>query len=313
MSASKPLNNDKRKLIIYTILGVLCFLAVLYLSFSNSMMGLSGVLTVILINIIIVLGLNLIIGVAGQLSLGHAAFVSIGAYTSAILMMKVNIPFGISIIIAAMVAGIVGGLFGLSVIRLRGDYFAIATLGFCEIVRVLIANMTVTIHGETKLLSVNLVEIPGGTSLLLVFILVVASIIFMYRLEQSKFGLALRSIREDEIAAQMMGVNISKYRVLAFAIGSAFAGLGGALHASNINSILPSDFGFIESIGFLSMLVLGGMGSIVGVIAGTTVLAAIPEVLREASSYRMIIYGTVLIFMMVFRPKGLFGNIKVNV
>ena len=135
----------------------------------------------------------------------------------------------------------------------------------------------------------------------------------MIALERSKFGLALRSIREDEVASQMMGIDIARHKILSFAIGSAFAGLGGALYASYMTVISPGDFGFMRSIEMLCMLVLGGMGSIVGVIAGTTVLTAIPELLRFAQEYRMIMYGIVLIFMMVFRPRGLFGSIRVNV
>lgn len=265
------------------------------------------------INIIIVLGLNLITGVTGQLSLGHAAFVSIGAYSSSILMMSLGVPFGVALIAAFIIAGLVGGLFGIPILRLHGDYFAIATLGFCEVVRVIMMNMKATINGESQRLSLSLSNIPQHISIPLVLILVVLSVLFMIRLEKSKFGLALRSIREDEIASQMMGINIARHKVLSFAIGSAFAGLGGALLASYITAISPNDFGFTRSIELLCMLVLGGMGSIVGVIAGTTILTAIPEVLRFASEYRMIMYGVVLIIMMVFRPKGLFGNIRVNV
>lgn len=143
--------------------------------------------------------------------------------------------------------------------------------------------------------------------------LVVLATLFMIALERSKFGLALRSIREDEVASQMMGIDIARHKILSFAIGSAFAGLGGALYASYMTVISPGDFGFMRSIEMLCMLVLGGMGSIVGVIAGTTVLTAIPELLRFAQEYRMIMYGIVLIFMMVFRPRGLFGSIRVNV
>ncbi len=265
------------------------------------------------INIIIVLGLNLITGVTGQLSLGHAAFVSIGAYSSSILMMSLGVPFGVALIAAFIIAGLVGGLFGIPILRLHGDYFAIATLGFCEVVRVIMMNMKATINGESQRLSLSLSNIPQHISIPLVLILVVFAVLFMIRLEKSKFGLALRSIREDEIASQMMGINIARHKVLSFAIGSAFAGLGGALLASYITAISPNDFGFTRSIELLCMLVLGGMGSIVGVIAGTTILTAIPEVLRFASEYRMIMYGVVLIIMMVFRPKGLFGNIRVNV
>ena len=265
------------------------------------------------INIIIVLGLNLITGVTGQLSLGHAAFVSIGAYSSSILMMSLGVPFGVALIAAFIIAGLVGGLFGIPILHLHGDYFAIATLGFCEVVRVIMMNMKATINGESQRLSLSLSNIPQHISIPLILILVVLAVLFMIRLEKSKFGLALRSIREDEIASQMMGINIARHKVLSFAIGSAFAGLGGALLASYITAISPNDFGFTRSIELLCMLVLGGMGSIVGVIAGTTILTAIPEVLRFASEYRMIMYGVVLIIMMVFRPKGLFGNIRVNV
>lgn len=265
------------------------------------------------INIITVLGLNLITGVTGQLSLGHSAFISIGAYTSAILMMSLGVPFFAAVILATVMAGVIGGVFGIPILRLRGDYLAIATLGFCEVVKVVIMNMKVTIDGSLRPLSLSLSSIPKHTSLVLVLVLVVIAIIFMVRLERSKFGLALRSIREDEVASQMMGINIARHKVLAFAIGSAFAGLGGALFASYITAISPNDFGFTRSIEVLCMLVLGGMGSIVGVVAGTTILTAIPEVLRFAAEYRMIMYGVVLIIMMVFRPKGLFGNIRVNV
>lgn len=265
------------------------------------------------INIITVLGLNLITGVTGQLSLGHSAFISIGAYTSAILMMSLGVPFFAAVILATVMAGLIGGVFGIPILRLRGDYLAIATLGFCEVVKVVIMNMKVTIDGSLRPLSLSLSSIPKHASLVLVLVLVVIAIIFMVRLERSKFGLALRSIREDEVASQMMGINIARHKVLAFAIGSAFAGLGGALFASYITAISPNDFGFTRSIEVLCMLVLGGMGSIVGVVAGTTILTAIPEVLRFAAEYRMIMYGVVLIIMMVFRPKGLFGNIRVNV
>ncbi|HIZ88318.1 MAG: branched-chain amino acid ABC transporter permease [Mucispirillum sp.] len=265
------------------------------------------------INIITVLGLNLITGVTGQLSLGHSAFFSIGAYTSALLMLMLGIPFWAALILAALMAGLIGGLFSVPILRLRGDYLAIATLGFCEIVRVVLINLKVDINGRTKFLSTSLSDIPRETTLILVLVLVVLAVLFMAAVERSKFGLALRSIREDEVASQMMGINIASHKILSFAIGSAFAGLGGALYASYITVISPGDFGFMRSIEMLCMLVLGGMGSIVGVIAGTVVLTSIPEILREIQDYRMIMYGIVLILMMVFRPRGLFGKIRVNV
>lgn len=270
------------------------------------------ILLVICINIIAVLGLNLITGVTGQLSLGHSAFMSIGAYTSSLLMLTAGIPFPVTIVLATLMAGVIGGVFGIPILRLRGDYLAIATLGFCEIVKVFIINMKVKIHGSEKMLSTSLGDIPMVKSLLLVGILAGLSILFMYLLERSKFGLALRSIREDELASQMMGINVSSHKIFSFAIGSAFAGLAGALYASYMGVISPNDFGFMRSIELLCMLVLGGMGSILGVVVGTSVLTAAPEFLRFLSEYRMVMYGIVLIFMMVFRPRGLFGKIKVN-
>lgn len=265
------------------------------------------IVTITCINIIIVSGLNLITGVTGQLSLGHSAFMSIGAYASALLMMKAGFPFWLSLISATMLAAFMGALLGLPILRLRGDYLAIATLGFCEIVRVFFLNLPVA----GKALGVN--SIPYETTMLLTLVLAALGLLFMRNLERSRFGLALRSIREDEIASEMMGINIARYKVLAFSIGSAFAGLGGALYAHQITFISPNDFGFMKSIEFVCMLVLGGMGSLLGVVAGTLALTAIPEILRFASEYRLVTYGVVLIFMMVFRPQGLFGKIRVNI
>ena len=208
------------------------------------------IITIICINIIIVLGLNLITGVTGMLSLGHSAFMSIGAYASAILMMKAGFPFALSVIFATGISALAGALLGLPILRLRGDYLAIATLGFCEIVRVIFLNLPIA----GRALGIH--SIPYVTSAPVAFILAVLGVIFMRNLERSKFGLALRSIREDEIAAEMMGINIARYKVMAFTIGSAFAGLGGALYAHQITFISPNDFGFMKSIELLCMLVL---------------------------------------------------------
>lgn len=265
------------------------------------------IITVTSINIIIVSGLNLITGVTGQLSLGHSAFMSIGAYSSALLMMKAGLPFELALVAATLIAAFMGALLGLPILRMRGDYLAIATLGFCEITRVFFLNFPLA----GKALGIN--SIPYKTTTILTVVLAALGLLFMRNLERSRFGLALRSIREDEIASEMMGINIARYKVLAFAIGSAFAGLGGALYAHQITFISPNDFGFMKSIELVCMLVLGGMGSLLGVVAGTLALTAIPEILRFASEYRLVMYGVVLIFMMVFRPQGLFGKIRVNI
>lgn len=260
------------------------------------------------INVIMVLGLNLITGVTGQLSLGHAAFMSIGAYVSAIVSVNLGLPFGVAILSGMLFAGISGALFGIPILRLRGDYLAIATLGFGEIVRVILQN-TSYVNG-----ALGIYGIPYFEGMALLVIIVVAfGIWFMHRFEHCRHGLVIRSIREDEIASEMMGVNIGRYKVLSFGVGSAFAGLGGTLHAHFLTQIQPQDFGFMKSIEQLCMVVLGGMGSIFGAVVGAITLSVLPELLREFDKYRMLTYGIVLILFMIFRPQGLFGKIKVNV
>lgn len=264
------------------------------------------IITICCINIIIVLGLNFITGVTGQLSLGHAAFCSIGAYSAAILVINTGAPFAAAILFGGITAALAGILLGIPILRLRGDYLAIATLGFCEIIRVIFLNLKAT-RGA---LGIN--GIPPYTTITIAFILAIVAVIIMYNLEHSKIGLAMRSIREDEIASEMMGINISKYKLMAFAIGSALAGVGGVLYAFQITIITPGDFGFTRSVEYLCMLVLGGMGSIVGVIAGVIILVVVPQVLYFAPEYRMVMYGAVLVMIMVFRPQGLFGKLRVN-
>ncbi|MCA1980392.1 MAG: branched-chain amino acid ABC transporter permease [Calditerrivibrio sp.] len=259
------------------------------------------------INIIMVLGLNLITGVTGQLSLGHAAFMSIGAYSSAILSTSLGAPFIVSLVTGTLTGAIFGAILGIPILRLRGDYLAISTLGFGEIIRVILLN-TDLVGG-----ALGIYNIPDSTNIYIVFIAVAFAIFFMYRLEKSRHGMAIKSIREDEIASEMMGINIARYKIISFTIGSGFAALGGTLYAHFMTYINPVDFGFMKSIEQLCMLVLGGMGSIFGAVAGTIVLSTIPEFLRFASEYRMLTYGIVLILMMIFRPQGLFGKIKVNV
>jgi branched-chain amino acid transport system permease protein len=266
------------------------------------------IITICSINIIIVAGLNLVTGVTGQLSLGHAGFVSVGAYAGTILMMKAGIPFLFSLFGAALAAALAGLCLGLPILRLRGDYLAIATLGFCEIVRVIFLYSKGLTNG-----AVGISGIPRHTNFTVTLIIAAITLVFMYNLENSRFGLALRSIREDELASEMMGINIIKYKILAFAIGSAFAGVGGALYAGYMTIITPADFGFMKSIEQLCMLVLGGMGSLLGVVVGVVILTAVPELLRFASEYRMVMYGLVLVMIMAYRPQGLFGKIKMNI
>ncbi|WP_082789109.1 branched-chain amino acid ABC transporter permease [Desulfolucanica intricata] len=264
------------------------------------------VLTLLGIYIIAALGLNLITGVTGQLSFGHAAFFSIGAYISAIISLNLALPFIFSLIIGGMTAALIAILLGFPTLRLTGDYLGIATLGFGEIVRVIFTNMKIT-GGAT-----GLAGIPRETSILIVYFIVIVTVWGMHRIQDSRFGRALVAIREDEIAAESMGINSLWYKIQAFAVGSFCAGVAGALYAHLLQYLNPSDFGFSRSFEFLTFVVLGGLGSIPGTILGTTILTLAPEFLRIVADYRMLIYGALMVLMMIFRPNGLLGGVSLR-
>jgi branched-chain amino acid transport system permease protein len=261
------------------------------------------------IGIILALGLNIIVGLTGQLSLGHAAFMSIGAFSGALLTIKTGAPFYLTILISGLITAAVAAAIGWPILRLTGDYLAICTLGFAEIVKVAFLNLEVT----NKALGLT-VPSPHTTlsmplTVLIVVILVVIASLFI---ENSRFGRALKAIRDDEIAAESMGINIARYKVQSFAVSAFMAGIGGCLYAHFLGYINPSDFGFLKSIDMLSMIVLGGLGSVPGALFGASLLSAAPEFLRFMSQYRMLVYGALLVFLMVFRPNGLLGGIDVT-
>lgn len=259
------------------------------------------------IAVILALGLNLITGVTGQLSLGHAAFMSIGAFASAIITLYFHLPFSINLMLAGLASALVGAVIGFPILRLTGDYLAIATLGFAEIVKVIFLNLDIT----NKALGLS-VPAPDTDFPLafFVFCLALLSIILMFFIQNSRFGRALTAIREDEIAAEAMGINATRYKLQAFAVGSFLAGVGGGLYAHVIAYINPSDFGFLKSVDILNMVVLGGLGSIPGAVLGAAILTTIPEFLRFMQQYRMLVYGALLVFLMVFRPNGLLGGVN---
>ena len=260
----------------------------------------------ICINLIMALGLNLITGVTGQLTLGHAAFMSIGAYASAIATVNYDLPFLLGVFIGGLVAGIVGIIIGFPTLRLTGDYLAIATLGFAEIVRVQFTNMKIT-NG-----AIGFLGIEGATTFPIVMTIAVIVICAMVWLENSRNGRAMLAIREDEVASSAVGINTTLYKIQAFAIGAFCAGVGGALFAHTTTFIQPTDFGFLKSIDILSIVVLGGLGSIPGTIIGAIVLTAAPEILRPLSNYRMMVYGVLLVVIMIFRPYGLMGGVNLR-
>ncbi len=257
------------------------------------------------ISIILALSLNLVTGYTGQLSLGHAAFMSIGAFTAGIFMVNGGLHFLPALLLGALMAGFFGLLIGMPTLRLRGDYLAIATLGFGEIIRVVFLDLEIT--GGTMGLR-GIPRLPQEIILLVMIGGVLVCLISMYRLTSSRVGRALIAIREDEIAAEAMGVNTTRYKVVAFAVSALFAGLAGGLYAIFYRYINPASFGFLRSIEILCMVVLGGMGNHLGAVVGASALTIIPEMLRAASEYRQIFYGILLVVMMIVRPQGLISG-----
>jgi len=257
------------------------------------------------INIILALGLNLITGVTGQLSMGHAGFMSLGAYTSAILSVHYGTPFFLAIIAGALLAALFGFLIGIPTLRLDGDYLAMVTIGFAEIIRVFFLNF---VPGGK---AVGLSGIPQETTFTTVWIIVIVVIILNAKLFNSRVGRSLYAIRENEIAAESCGINTTRMKVLAFTVGSLLGGLGGGLYAHYMYYINPQDFGFMKSIEILNMVVLGGMGSIPGTIIGVIILTLAPEVLRVVAEYRLLVYGALLVILMIFRPNGLLGDVRI--
>jgi len=263
----------------------------------------------ICINIILAVSLNLVTGFTGQFSLGHAGFMSIGAYAGALINMEMNSTAGFLIGVAAgaAAAALVGILIGMPTLRLKGDYLAIATLGMAEIIRVIFLNMDDITNGAA-----GLNGIPRFTNWLWLFVFTVLTLVIINNFVKSSQGRACISIREDEIAAESMGINTTKYKVTAFAIGAFFAGIGGALYSSYFYFISPTIFGFQKSIDILVIVVFGGMGSITGSVIAAMLLAVITTMLQSYSELRMIIYAVLLIAIMLFRPQGLLGNKEVT-
>jgi branched-chain amino acid transport system permease protein len=277
------------------------------------------------INVILAVSLNLINGFTGQFSIGHAGFMAIGAYGSAMFTLLVGqrwvatldgmgIPAGLAqgaallaaLLLGGALASIAGYLVGLPSLRLRGDYLAIVTLGFGEIIRVLILNVD-AIGGAR-----GLPGIPGWVSFFWVGAGVLSVILVSRHLAHSTHGRALFAIRDDEVAAEALGVNTTAYKVLAFVIGAFFAGVAGGLFAHYLSYLNPNSFTFIKSIEVIAMVVLGGMGSISGATMAAVILTLLPEVLRPVKDYRMVIYSLMLIVLMITRPQGLLGNREID-
>jgi branched-chain amino acid transport system permease protein len=256
------------------------------------------------INIILAVSLHLIIGITGQFSIGHAGFFAVGAYASAIMTMKLQMPFALALLVGGIAAA-VAGLIGIPSLRLKGDYLAIATLGFGEIVRISLLNIEY-VGGASGMTVTHLTTWPWVFACLLITIIVIANF------TNSTHGRACISIREDEIAADSMGINTTYYKVVAFVIGSFFAGIAGGLYAHHFYIIQPTNFGFLKSFDILIFVVLGGLGSMSGAVIAAILLTIVSTFLQDYPETRMIIYSIILILVMLYRPKGLLGTKEVT-
>lgn len=276
----------------------------------------------VLIYICLGLGLNVVIGLAGMLDLGYIAFYGVGAYTYAVLNTALGLSFWICLPIAALFAAIAGCIIGYPTLRMRGDYLAIVTLAFGEIVRLILNNWMSLTNGPNGILGVKApaILIPsfeGGFSFEIFYLkklyylyyvalaLAVFAVIAVYRLNFSRIGRAWESIREDETVAELMGVNTFLLKLLAYAMGAVFAGLAGAFFAARMRFVSPESFTFLESAMVLCMVVLGGMASIPGIMLGVAALIIFQEAFRELELYRMMVVGLAMVLMMLFRPAGL--------
>ena len=263
------------------------------------------------INIILAVSLSLIVGFLGELSLGHAGFMSVGAYTGCMLTVNLDLPMYIELPLAMLMGGIVAAIFGVIIgipaLRLRGDYLAIVTLAFGEIIRSIFNNLSV-VGG-----SGGLNGIPKYSNYTIVYIMLVITIIVITNLVNSRHGRAICSIRENKIAAESMGIPVVYYKLLAFVVAAFFAGIAGVLYGHNLGILKPSTFDFNKSIEILVMVVMGGMGSIPGSVIAALLITVLPEILRGLQDYRMLIYAVVLIVMMLLNNNAKFNNFKQRV
>ena len=284
-------------LIIYIIIAFLIKLKIINAYYQITLLT-------ICINIILAVSLNLIIGVAGQFSLGHAGFMGIGAYASAILTKMYPNMTGmlIGIVVGFLLSTIIALIVAIPTLRLKGDYLAIATLGFAEIIRIIVLNMEITNKAA------GLANIPKLVNWNLIYVAVVLTILVVANFKRSAMGRACLSIKEDEIASEAMGINTTKYKTIAFVIGAILASLAGAYYANTFYVIRPETFGFAKSIDILVIVVFGGMGSITGSIIAAIALGIINTLLQGFSAIRMIIYAVTIVMIMIFRPKGLLGD-----
>ncbi|MCF6186391.1 MAG: high-affinity branched-chain amino acid ABC transporter permease LivM [Desulfobulbaceae bacterium] len=279
----------------------------------------TNIMVTALMYIVLGLGLNIVVGVAGLLDLGYVAFYAVGAYSYALLNMHFGLGFWMVLPIGGLLAASLGILLGFPVLRLRGDYLAIVTLGFGEIIRLILENWNDFSQGPSGISNIPRPGLFGlhlslDQSITYLYYLVIAMVLFtifvVNRLQNSRIGRAWFALREDEIACQAMGIDKTRTKLTAFALGAFWAGMVGVIFAAKTTFVNPASFTFLESAIILCIVVLGGMGSIIGVILAALILILMPEYLRAFSDYRMLVFGAVLVTMMIFRPQGLIANVR---
>ena len=313
VSLGQRLQEDRR---IYMPALVFISICAIAFPFVFSMYQ-TNIMITALMYVILGLGLNIVVGLAGLLDLGYVAFYAVGAYSYALLNYHWGLGFWTVLPIGAALGALTGIILGFPVLRLRGDYLAIVTLGFGEIIRLILENWNAFSFGPSGIANIPRpglfgIELSLHQNIIYLYFLMIALTIFtifvVNRLQASRIGRAWIALREDEIACQAMGVDKTKTKLTAFALGATWAGMGGVVFAAKTTFINPASFTIWESIIILCVVVLGGMGSIIGVIFGAGFLILLPEYLRAVSEYRMLVFGAVLVTMMVFRPGGLIST-----
>ena len=278
-----------------------------------------NIMVLALIFVVLGLGLNITVGLAGLLDLGYVAFFAVGAYTYALLNTVFGLDFWVCLPLGGLVGMLFGVLLGFPILRLRGDYLAIVTLGFGSITKIVIENWEEVFNGAKGIANIDRpglfgMEMTIGAATVYTYYLMIGLVILTIfvtnRLKDSRIGRAWLALREDEIACVAMGIDMARTKLSAYALGAFWAGLVGVIFAARNTYINPNSFTFMESALVLSIVVLGGMGSIIGVIIAALVLILLPEYLRDVGEYRMLVFGAVMVLMMIFRPEGLIANVR---
>ncbi|HWQ29817.1 MAG TPA: branched-chain amino acid ABC transporter permease [Negativicutes bacterium] len=266
----------------------------------------SGILLLAGINLMAVLGLSLLTGFTGLFSFGHAGFMAIGGYTSAIMTVNLGLPFIPALLMGALVAALVSAVIGKITLNLKGDYFCIATLGFGEATRLILDN--VQVFGGAR----GWPGIPNYTNLINVVIINVIAVILLANLIRSRQGRNMIAVREEELASQIVGINVFRHKLVSLMISAAYAGIAGGLMAHYMTFLQPKMFSLVKSTELTIIVIFGGLGSISGSVLGALILTSLPEILRSFSNWRLVIYGLAVIFIMISRPEGLMGGYELT-